>query len=130
MFSYEATSSDELAIQEGEKLTVVEGDDDDSGWMKVQNTRGQTGLVPSNYVQPDDGAGQAVEDDSDEDQDGAGEQVRAIYDYDAAEPNELTLREGDVLSLTAVGFDYGSGWCEGVKDGKTGVFPANYVEAV
>ena len=48
LYEYTARDAEELAISKGEMLTVV----DDSGtWWRVGNNRGQTGLVPSNYVQ-------------------------------------------------------------------------------
>ncbi|KAH9286687.1 Cytoplasmic protein NCK2 [Echinococcus granulosus] len=46
-FDYKATDSQELDIQKGEKLTLM---DDTQHWWKVMNSFGQVGYVPSNYV--------------------------------------------------------------------------------
>ncbi|KAL5961866.1 Cytoplasmic protein NCK2 [Taenia solium] len=45
-FDYKATDSQELDIQKGEKLTLM---DDTQHWWKVMNSFGQVGYVPSNY---------------------------------------------------------------------------------
>ncbi|GAA99296.1 uncharacterized protein L969DRAFT_86526 [Mixia osmundae IAM 14324] len=49
----------------------------------------------------------------------------ALYDYDAAEDNELTFREGD--HITGIE-DLGEGWFTGHLGGVSGMFPSNYVE--
>ncbi|VUZ42213.1 unnamed protein product [Hymenolepis diminuta] len=46
-FDYKATDSQELDIQKGEKLTLM---DDTQHWWKVMNSFGNVGYVPSNYV--------------------------------------------------------------------------------
>jgi hypothetical protein len=51
---------------------------------------------------------------------------RALYDYGAQEADELTLREGDVIDVIQKSGE----WWEGTLNGKTGVFPANYVEDI
>ena len=52
----------------------------------------------------------------------------ALYDYDAVDDTELSLQEGDHLTLISKD---DSGWWEGkTMNGKTGVFPANYVEEI
>jgi len=54
--------------------------------------------------------------------------LRCIYDYEAAEENELTMKEGDIIIL--IDKDE-TGWWEGRnEEGKTGVFPSNFVEIV
>jgi len=49
-----------------------------------------------------------------------------MYDYGAQEVDELTLREGDEIVITQKQGE----WWEGTVNGKTGVFPANYVEEI
>lgn len=46
-FDYKATDKQELNIQKGEKLTLM---DDTQHWWKVMNAYGDVGYVPSNYV--------------------------------------------------------------------------------
>lgn len=51
--------------------------------------------------------------------------VRALFDFQATDPDELTFHKGDVIAvLESVYKD----WWKGVLRGKTGIFPLNYVE--
>lgn len=49
------------------------------------------------------------------------------FDYAAREPDELTLKKGDVITDVKPMPD---GWMEGHKDGKKGMFPDTYVKIV
>ncbi|OWO98250.1 hypothetical protein B2J93_8170 [Marssonina coronariae] len=51
--------------------------------------------------------------------------VRALFDFHASDPDELTFRKGDVIAvLESVYKD----WWMGLLRGQTGIFPLNYVE--
>ena len=54
-------------------------------------------------------------------------QYVAIYDYDAADDDEVTLKEGDVVVRGQV---VAEGWMEGTntRTGLHGMLPSNYVE--
>lgn len=60
--------------------------------------------------------------------------ARAMYDFNAESPMELTLKKGDIiaiLSKTDPVTNAVSQWWRGrLRDGRMGMFPANYVEIV
>ncbi|XP_048859347.1 drebrin [Brienomyrus brachyistius] len=54
--------------------------------------------------------------------------VRALYDYQAEDETELSLEPGDVISAVETVDKF---WWRGCsKDGRQGLFPANYVETI
>ena len=53
---------------------------------------------------------------------------RALYDYTAAQADDLSIQAGDVLYVLVARDD---GWCQGLStNGKCGFFPQSYVEKV
>nr|XP_013996461.1 unnamed protein product [Salmo salar] len=54
-----------------------------------------------------------------------GIQVIAIYDYEAADEDELSFSEGQLINVLD---KVDPGWWEGELNGVTGLFPANYVK--
>ncbi|KAG7481327.1 hypothetical protein MATL_G00065450 [Megalops atlanticus] len=54
--------------------------------------------------------------------------VRALYDYQAEDDSELSLEPGDIISAVET---VDKAWWRGCsKDGRQGLFPANYVETI
>ncbi|CAO1617973.1 unnamed protein product [Sympodiomycopsis kandeliae] len=128
IYSYDATASNEVSIQEGEVLTITQ-ESDGSGWITVTNSNGDTGLVPENYTQSLEDEESDDDDDDDEGAPSGTIRVKVLYDYTSASPDELSIIKDEVITLTSIGFDIGNGWCQGVNtSGEKGVFPANYVE--
>ena len=118
-YDYEKAEDNELELKEGEHVTNIEMVDDD--WWMGQNSRGEVGLFPSNYVELVEGGtataaaaapGGHAETQHEEEPEqhhisaamaepehhaGAAETgatATAIYDYEAAEDNELSFPEG------------------------------------
>ncbi|VDN42134.1 unnamed protein product [Gongylonema pulchrum] len=54
----------------------------------------------------------------------SGEWYVALYDFQAMEPTDLDLRAGDRILVTEAVNE----WWKGTCNGRTGIFPANYVQ--
>lgn len=105
-YDYERAEDNELELKEGEFVTSIEMVDED--WWMGQNPRGETGLFPSNYVelvQGEDDRGEQVSHQTQmkpevEQQTAGGTgsieaaTATALYEYEAAEENELSFPEG------------------------------------
>ncbi len=107
-YDYEKAEDNELELIEGEYVTNIEMVDED--WWMGTNGKGESGLFPSNYVE-------LVEDEEEEVQappppapvaaptpeaapsaPSGGPTATAIYDYEAAEDNELSFDEGATIT--------------------------------
>ena len=104
-YDYEKAEDNELELKEGEYVTNIQMVDEN--WWMGQNSRGEAGLFPSEYVeiveegdadrqaahhQPETEPGpEKYHTDSAEANQGA--TATALYDYEAAEDNELSFPE-------------------------------------
>ncbi|KAL1297638.1 hypothetical protein AAFC00_006195 [Neodothiora populina] len=137
-YDYEKAEDNEIELREGDYVTNIDMVDED--WWMGQNSRGETGLFPSNYVEiiEDDetgaGAGSAPPAPSQYEESepaapaaagAAGKTAVAQYDYEATEDNELSFPDG--ATITNIEFP-DEDWWLGEFNGKQGLFPANYVE--
>ncbi|KAI9831410.1 MAG: hypothetical protein M1826_003583 [Phylliscum demangeonii] len=151
-FDYEKAEDNEIDLVEGQLVTNIDFVDDD--WWMGQNSQGESGLFPSNYVELVEdghgggtgGAGHASAPAAEQPQQpqqhqehgqeatpsvgaagtsGAGPSATALFDYEAAEANELSFAEGE--KITGVEFP-DEDWWFGHLGAKEGLFPANYVQ--
>jgi len=53
--------------------------------------------------------------------------AKALYDYPATDVDDLALTTGDIITILEYVSD---DWWKGIIDGREGIFPANYVEAI
>jgi hypothetical protein len=108
-FDYEKAEDNEIELREGEYVTNIDMVDED--WWMGTNAQGEQGLFPSNYVElvgGDDDAGAeappplpshpVAEEELPAPAGGAGATATALYDYDAAEDNELSFPEGATVT--------------------------------
>ncbi|XP_052784015.1 cytoplasmic protein NCK2-like [Mya arenaria] len=51
LYKFEGSSGEELSFKQGDKLVIMDKPPDDPEWWKARNSRGESGLVPRNYVQ-------------------------------------------------------------------------------
>ncbi|KAF4210800.1 hypothetical protein CNMCM5878_003802 [Aspergillus fumigatiaffinis] len=140
-YDYEKAEDNEIDLKEGEYVSGIEMVDKD--WWLGSNARGERGLFPSNYVElvkdnqlehlaPVAGAEQPKEippivpaHSPGERQDIAQPTAMALYDYEAAEDNELSFPEGaQIVNIEFPDDD----WWFGEYKGQKGLFPANYVQ--
>ena len=52
---------------------------------------------------------------------------QALHDYDAENDDELSIKDGDVITVLT---QEDEGWWEGELNGKKGWFPSNFVEEI
>jgi len=141
-YDYEKAEDNEVELREGETVTDIDMVDED--WWMGTNSQGERGLFPANYVElieGDDDAGasaapplpshpSAAQEPEPvaappQPAGGSGPTATALYDYDAAEDNELSFPEG--ATITGLEFP-DEDWWLGSFNGQSGLFPANYVE--
>lgn len=146
-YDYEKAEDNEIDLVEGEYVTNIDMVDDD--WWMGTNARGESGLFPSNYVElvEDDAAAPpppAAPVAAREPEPApaptpvapaappaapasatAGPTATALYDYEAAEDNELSFPED--ATITNLEFP-DEDWWFGHYGGHSGLFPANYVK--
>lgn len=114
-YDYEKAEDNEIELREGEYVTNIDMVDED--WWMGTNAQGEQGLFPSNYVELVEDEEEAVgggappplpthpaaaEEEppaaSPHPAGGAGPTATALYDYDAAEDNELSFPEGATIT--------------------------------
>jgi hypothetical protein len=155
-YDYEKAEDNELELVEGEYVTNIEMVDDD--WWMGTNQKGESGLFPSNYVELVEGEEEEAPAPAPEPvapaqaprpaaapaapAAPAGPTAKALYDYEAAEDNELSFPEeatitGLVRLLSTPKTERNANmiqefpdedWWFGHYAGKSGLFPANYVQ--
>ncbi|PHH59886.1 hypothetical protein CDD81_2405 [Ophiocordyceps australis] len=131
-YDYDKAEDNEIDLIEGELVTNIDMVDED--WWMGTNSKGESGLFPSNYVELIDDEGESagarapapeLETRAASHTADAGDTATAMYDYEAAEDNELSFPEDAVI--TNLEFP-DEDWWFGHYDGQSGLFPANYVQ--
>ncbi|XP_077295250.1 CIN85 and CD2AP related [Arctopsyche grandis] len=119
LFSYQQANPDELNLSVGDVIQVH--GEVEEGWWRGQ-TGNHLGVFPSNFVVPMENVivppilpPKPVR-----------EQCKVLFPYTAANSDELTLAEGDYVTI--VSRDVADqGWWRGELRGRVGLFPDNFV---
>jgi len=123
LYEYEKKSNEELNLAPNDVINVFEVTDD--GWW-VGEVNGVQGLFPSNFTDAEENQSKVTEVVETSNAGPGGKKFAvALYDYDAQEPGELNMKEGDLIEITVMGED---GWWTGNLKGASGIFPSNYTE--
>ncbi|XP_020711959.2 SH3 domain-containing kinase-binding protein 1 isoform X2 [Athalia rosae] len=116
-FSYEPCNEDELALTPQDSLEFL--GEVEEGWWRGR-LRGRIGVFPSNFVSP------PTYEEHDKDKHKR-ELCRVLYPYEALNEDELTLVEGEVVTIISKDAP-DKGWWKGELRGRIGLFPDNFVE--
>merc|ERR1712013_843382 len=125
---YEATSKEQLSLVQGTMIVIKKKTE--TGWWQGEQGKGKkrsVGWFPASYVkllesrkEEDSVAGPAQAVAS------GGERYVAMFPYTGQYEDELSFEEGATILVTGKDEE---AWWKGECNGKTGVFPSNYVEA-
>ncbi|KAL3108428.1 hypothetical protein niasHT_015350 [Heterodera trifolii] len=139
LYQWKARNEQEMTFGRGDLIEVLE--QSEMRWRgRLQKNRQITGWFPKSYIK----ISAPLEQQKDEnvtadiyqtDQSSAknggkarvgesGEWFIALYQFDAVESTDLSLKPGDRIWVT----DQRDQWWRGTCDGKSGIFPANYVQ--
>ncbi|XP_054677663.1 SH3 domain-containing kinase-binding protein 1 isoform X2 [Grus americana] len=145
---YKAQHDDELTITVGDIITNIRKDD--GGWWEGQ-LKGRRGLFPDNFVREikkdmkkENTANKPPEKPINEVSNGSplllsetiirtnkkGERNRrrrcqVAFSYMPQNEDELELKVGDIIEVVG---EVEEGWWEGILNGKTGMFPSNFIK--
>lgn len=126
-YDYAAAEDNELSFDVGDVIEVTKKDP--SGWWEG-SCKGRTGMFPGNYVEEIKEAAKAAAPAASPAQAAAPaaaatRKCLVKFDFTAENDDELTIVVGQTITIVSEA----EGWFCGTNDqGKTGLFPANYVE--
>ncbi|KAF9801727.1 hypothetical protein SFRURICE_014881 [Spodoptera frugiperda] len=131
VFSYQPANPDELPLCVGDVLEVL--GEVEEGWWQGRR-QGRVGVFPSNFV--------VMLDPRDPPQPAppfepapalppkpVKELCRVLFPYTAVNEDELTLSEGDIVTILSKEAP-DRGWWRGELNGRVGLFPDNFVQAL
>ncbi|KAF1842665.1 uncharacterized protein K460DRAFT_377996 [Cucurbitaria berberidis CBS 394.84] len=116
IYDYEPQSSNEIALNEGDILMVLEKSTDDDWWKAKKKGHDEDeeepeGLIPNNYIQ----------------EAGPISQAKALYDYARQTDEELSFKEDAILDV----YDTTDpDWTLVGVESDYGFAPANYIELI
>ncbi|KZS11789.1 putative SH3 domain-containing kinase-binding protein [Daphnia magna] len=142
LFSYAPSHEDELQLLVGDEIHFL-GEVEEGWWRGKLN--GKIGVFPSNFVVIEDPPTStaihvpkgpvtnqvAISSDIAPElpPKPLREIARVLFPYSALQPDELELREGDLVTIHSKDCE-DKGWWKGEVNNKIGVFPDNFVEVI
>ncbi|XP_055080505.1 SH3 domain-containing protein 19-like isoform X3 [Periophthalmus magnuspinnatus] len=122
---YDGSSTGELSFQKNEVLVLLNPIDSSTYECQVGDRRGRVHRSSMKVITPlttasDASAAQGGELTAS----GSGLTVEALFDFSPENPDELSLKAGDVVTQVE---QVDSQWYRGTCSGSTGFFPINYV---
>lgn len=142
LYTFDARNVDELTLNPGDIIIGSEAICE-PGWISGE-LNGRSGLFPEAYVEelPDDQSGDLINATTLTDRSNLNEseaylpassglssaktKYTVIYQFNARNPDELTIKPGDII--TGVDGPHEPGWLMGELSGQRGLFPEAYVE--
>ncbi|NXA83142.1 SH3K1 protein, partial [Thryothorus ludovicianus] len=146
-FDYKAQHDDELTITVGDIITNIKKDE--GGWWEGQ-LKGRRGLFPDNFVREirkdmkkENTANKPPEKPINEVSNGSPlllsetiirtnrkernrrRRCQVAFSYLPQNEDELELKVGDIIEVVG---EVEEGWWEGILNGKTGMFPSNFIK--
>ncbi|XP_019760208.1 SH3 domain-containing kinase-binding protein 1 isoform X1 [Dendroctonus ponderosae] len=134
LFSYNQDHEDELNLKVGDIIDII-GEEEEGWWRGLLN--GKVGVFPSNFVEEITPALNRPKPGTREDLKIAEpvpalpakpvkQQCEARFSYSAQNSDELTLKEGDIITILSKDGNE-PGWWKGEISGRIGMFPDNFV---
>ncbi|XP_047022204.1 SH3 domain-containing kinase-binding protein 1 isoform X1 [Helicoverpa zea] len=126
VFSYQPANPDELPLCVGDVLEVL--GEVEEGWWQGRR-QGRVGVFPSNFVVMLDPPQPAppFEPAPALPPKPVKELCRVLFPYQAVNEDELTLSEGDIVTIVSKEAP-DRGWWRGELNGRVGLFPDNFVQ--
>ncbi|KAM3162781.1 Protein BZZ1 [Lachancea thermotolerans] len=127
LFQYQKQDNDEVSVSPGNAISLLTADSG-SGWTRIKNdSTGEAGLVPTSYIEINEKPRSSAPRAPPPRKSGnAARTVKALFDYEAQGDDEISIRQGDLISVLKA--DDGSGWTYGELNGQKGLFPTNYCQ--
>ncbi|XP_065226196.1 intersectin-2 isoform X2 [Planococcus citri] len=113
LYSWKARNDSQISFNKGDMVLVSRQQDN---WY-YGDVQGFAGWFPVSYVK-EVAATTAAEESEEE------SYYTAIYPYQSTEPDDLCFEQNDLIKVIKKDGD----WWTGVLNGRTGVFPSNYVQ--
>uniref|UniRef100_A0A182MPT7 SH3 domain-containing protein n=1 Tax=Anopheles culicifacies TaxID=139723 RepID=A0A182MPT7_9DIPT len=130
LYDFQGEADEDLNFKTNERIYLLKRLNDE--WYMGRDKHGLEGMFPVNYVEvkvplSSRTSAEPSQDTAKAPSAGGAVKVRALYNFNAEAPEDLTIMENDHV---AVLYQITPDWLYGEIDGRRGQFPANYIEHV